>query len=1166
MLAPTLIVGLGGVGGQIVKQVCLQTSEEKRKRVKFVAIDTDVNDLRKLKDEVPQIQTIQTSAPYTVGEYLYNNTTARDTWFPTHHILMGKTPTEGAGQVRAISRLAFDTALREGRMRPLEKAIEDLYTLDGEGVQQALRVIVVASLAGGTGSGIILPASVYIKYFLEKRLKRSACVMRGFLLLPDVFFSGKGPEEINNLSCNGYASLRELDAFMRRSDNEDDDSGMFREMTLLMPDTTTGEYVDYKNAPFNFCFLFGAQNTADQDLRSFEEYKAQAASIVYAQAVSALSGRSNSNEDNTILTLCSGNGHNRFCGAGSSRMFYPKNDVVRYLADQWALKGMGEDWLAVDEDYKKYCKRQEDLQERDPSVEIMPLPEFYLQTVDGKAEANAFFARIQNNCTVQTTDDDGRKGNWVKYLEELVGAIDAAIGRQGDFNELNSIVSNDIGPLENAGMENVEQLRNSLYEHLIDLAKHARGCANLAAADVINNVLLQDGDLTGTTDQRNLEFWLKDTKKRFLHPAAVRYFLCGLSVELDGRVKEAEECVYTLRHQKNPLVTLLDDPETSQEEGINEYAVTKTFLKLREVVDTDQVDQLVDECKKYQKLIYQDFSETTRLLVLQETQRMVQRLLDGFHMFFDTLRTCLEKTARERADLHSKYNNGEGHAAYYVCADAFCLDALAAQTEYMSGNANGPMGAAIFRGTKKVSLGKNKLNSKDFLALYEQEIMPFWVESVRQKHGAMLETNVIDALRKEAELYLGEDSTDSDRWMYCRDKLLVTAKLAEPFIEKPMGEQYHPIAVCCYSKDLREKYADFLNRTLSDEGGIAEAGIGDDEIIFYHAIYGIRATDLAQFSPAVESGTFKRRAGSYFAAYKNRVRHLGPVLSKNNDVTPHLDRNWHLAKYMPDLNDDVHEQEIKRVYRAMVWGLVSGNIKFNLADRLYVPESNDNRDFIVPSKEGDAAKDNPCDKLSELLDALAVNPPQVTRILHSLDTQVANELRDRKRFGETLLARRLKWHDPAAVQQAGDGSNCFRISEFAPETDASIFDILYWVKYSTPVDDYSVARMNLLRDSILELLEYYVSRFVEESAVKSAYAMVMVDQLRQFVDNLMAEDGELPANRILDDTVGMVTSALTCRFREEYLMDSPELEQTVLFVENEIKKIRDKQRKNPFAG
>ncbi len=1166
MLAPTLIVGLGGVGGQIVKQVCLQTSEKKRKRVKFVAIDTDVNDLRKLEDEVPQIETIQTSAPYTVGEYLYNNTTARDTWFPTHHILMGKTPTEGAGQVRAISRLAFDTALREGRMRPLEKAIEDLYTLDGEGVQQALRVIVVASLAGGTGSGIILPAAVYIKNFLEKRLKRSACVMRGFLLLPDVFFSGKGLEEINNLSCNGYASLRELDAFMRRSDNEDDDSGMFREMTLLMPDTTTGEYVDYKNAPFNFCFLFGAQNTADQDLRSFEEYKAQAASIVYAQAVSALSGRSNSNEDNTILTLCSGNGHNRFCGAGSSRLFYPQKDVVRYLADQWALKGMGEDWLAVDEEYKKYRKRQEERQERDPSVEIMPLPEFYLQTVDGKAEGSAFFARIQNDCTTPETAEAARTGNWILYLEQLDQTIQTAIDRQSDFNERMNTVRSSLELLAKAELDDVERLRNKMYEDLIDLARHARSCAGLAATDVENNVLLLEGDLTETQDKRNLEYWLKDTKKRFLHPVSVRYFLCGLALELEARVADAKTTVQNLKKKQNPLTSLLDDPDTVQEEGITDYAVTKTFLKLREIVDTDQVDLLVEGSKNYQNLIAQEFTQTTRQLVLEKAQTLVQRLLDGFDMFFDTLRECMQKTARESADLHSKYTNGEGHAAYFVCSDPFCLDALAAQTEYSSGNINGPMGAAVFRNTKKLCMSKNKLNSRDFLDLYEQEIMPFWVESVRQKHGAMLETTVIDALYKEAELYLGEDSTDSDKWMYCRDKLLVTAKLAEPFIEKPMGEQYHPIAVCCYSKDLREKYPDFLNRTLSDEGGIAEEGIGSDEIIFYHAIYGIRATDLAQFSPAVESGTFKRRAGSYFAAYKERVRHLGPVLSKNNDVTPHLDRNWHLAKYMPDLNDEVHEQEIKRVYRAMVWGLVSGNIKFNLADRLYVPESNDNRDFIVPSKEGDAAKDNPCDKLSELLDALAVNPPQVTRILHSLDTQVANELRDRKRFGETLLARRLKWHDPAAVQQAGDGSNCFRISEFAPETDASIFDILYWVKYSTPVDDYSVARMNLLRDSILELLEYYVSRFVEESAVKSAYAMVMVDQLRQFVDNLMAEDGELPANRILDDTVGMVTSALTCRFREEYLMDSPELEQTVLFVENEIKKIRDKQRKNPFAG
>ena len=35
--------------------------------------------------------TIQTSAPYSVGEYLNNNHYARDVWFPTHHILNAKT-------------------------------------------------------------------------------------------------------------------------------------------------------------------------------------------------------------------------------------------------------------------------------------------------------------------------------------------------------------------------------------------------------------------------------------------------------------------------------------------------------------------------------------------------------------------------------------------------------------------------------------------------------------------------------------------------------------------------------------------------------------------------------------------------------------------------------------------------------------------------------------------------------------------------------------------------------------------------------------------------------------------------------------------------------------------------------------------------------------------
>ena len=157
MNAPTLIVGLGGKGSDVALRVSQMVSEEERRRIGFAVFDTDVNELRKIKEKNSFVHTIQTSTKLSVGEYLDIDTHARDTWFPVNAILNSKTLTEGAGQVRAVSRMAFETAIRAGKMEELHQAIESLYKLEGDEYQQALRVIIVSSLAGGTGSGLILP-------------------------------------------------------------------------------------------------------------------------------------------------------------------------------------------------------------------------------------------------------------------------------------------------------------------------------------------------------------------------------------------------------------------------------------------------------------------------------------------------------------------------------------------------------------------------------------------------------------------------------------------------------------------------------------------------------------------------------------------------------------------------------------------------------------------------------------------------------------------------------------------------------------------------------------------------------------------------------------------------------------------------------------------------
>lgn len=95
-----------------------------------------------------------------------------DTWFPVNAILNSKTLTEGAGQVRAISRLAFDTAIRAGKLEQLHEAIQDLYKVEEGQSEQALRVIIVSSLAGGTGSGLILPVALYIKNYLATQFRQ----------------------------------------------------------------------------------------------------------------------------------------------------------------------------------------------------------------------------------------------------------------------------------------------------------------------------------------------------------------------------------------------------------------------------------------------------------------------------------------------------------------------------------------------------------------------------------------------------------------------------------------------------------------------------------------------------------------------------------------------------------------------------------------------------------------------------------------------------------------------------------------------------------------------------------------------------------------------------------------------------------------------------------
>ena len=219
--------------------------------------------------------------------------------------------------MRSISRLALETVIRAGKMEPLHEAIQDLYKVEEDKVEQALRVVIVSSLAGGTGSGLILPIALYIRNYLATHYRQSANITRGFFILPEVFYEViPGTAERNNLRANAYATLRELDAFLMKGDKTLPPK-YENTVRIEFPRVASEGYEEYDVRPYDFCFLFDAQNAEGGKLNSFDQYLDHAANCIYAQSIGPMNKRSNSSEDNTIRKLAKERGRNRYAGAGA---------------------------------------------------------------------------------------------------------------------------------------------------------------------------------------------------------------------------------------------------------------------------------------------------------------------------------------------------------------------------------------------------------------------------------------------------------------------------------------------------------------------------------------------------------------------------------------------------------------------------------------------------------------------------------------------------------------------------------------------------------------------------------------------------------------------------------------------------------------------------------
>ncbi len=239
-LRPTLFVALGGTGKEIVLRLRRRILQNdwgtaghiRRLRdigefpiASFIYFDTDTTEAVET-DRAQRSDPLSRAVAFKDAERLQHGVDVMRymreldsyphirSWLPDGDLASINTE-KGAGQVRSIARLLFfdqfsrfQHMVREQGNAVLNNIGRQQQLADlGLDIEHELRVVVIASAAGGTGSGSFIDAGLAIRSMRDPKPAQVDLV----LLLPGGF-RGAGLQRVN---ANSYAALMELEHVMR---------------------------------------------------------------------------------------------------------------------------------------------------------------------------------------------------------------------------------------------------------------------------------------------------------------------------------------------------------------------------------------------------------------------------------------------------------------------------------------------------------------------------------------------------------------------------------------------------------------------------------------------------------------------------------------------------------------------------------------------------------------------------------------------------------------------------------------------------------------------------------------------------------------------------------------------------------------------------------------
>ena len=1122
--APTLFIGVGGTGCDIVKQVAEMCRPGETDNVNFVCLDTNVNDLLNVARSDAKIHYVQTSNTQTVGDYLAYDTDALKNWFPKNAVIYDKTVSEGAGQVRAISRLALNATIKTNKIKPLYDAIDELFRKDGKELKQALRIVMVSTSSGGTGSGIILPLAMYIRDHISSKYPNTSLIVRSLILLPETLDSViDSSVERDSQRRNAYATIKEINAFMMKGSgflDVENDLKRYSDLHIDFPIPGTDDSKSLGILPFDFCFLMDGQDAEDTTLVSIGQYKRQAAQALYEQNIGPMQKNAFSVEDNIIKEMSNpGNyGRNRFGAIGASTLSYPYERISDYVAYTWAADAVGGEgeagkWSRYDKAYE--LKRAEGRKKGLAQSEMPKLAEVYVEQMD----------TLSDNFTkdLRSRYLSDAKRRIAEYFKNLDAEVIKNLNKNTEVRNAvagANFLRSAIDYKENAerrgqATANLSKLR--AYEAA--MRTHAKKVSESAAEAIFRN----ETKTVNAKEPYALETLMKNAYKEICHPNAMRYMLYSVQTDLKKRINDTEQvrnsCVKRL-DAFSPNADLADKYNVRYSKEIQANIDAMCAAEKDDPTFGDKMrhyeeiyDQLNENFPAYYNAITKYGEAEAKLVTYQVGLEYVNDLCEMFEKFFGTFKEKVEALYRKQDDLVDELAFRKGDSTFHICASRELLEELALSTKNQGSEGallDSDVNGEIFDGIRKNVEFQREIRSMEVVEedrrvdIFDDVLVEYFKNDVRAK-CPHLDMNIIEAIAFENRLLSrlkmrkfsddGEKVFDKvskeDNERHILEVIAMGARLAAPSVQRMRNVESREIRLCAYNKSLQEmrnyRVGDLLPKSNAVES------ISKYEIRFFNALYNLTPDKLNKFAAPQNTETTRKKGGLYYNAYNSYGKDIGPDSTKGAKISSHIDKRWDNIAVMPALDFGHQEREMLRIHQAMIYGLLYEALqrkKLSAAapdKRVYKYQNSDER-YVTLS----VSNNTPCDEFYEIVDSLYISPFIVSDVEVIKAQKSYKDRMHHANFENTEFKKAL---DKFVIEESRDGY------EVPAGERSSLFEIPVFYYASLPNNKRFTGELNAIVDAIVKTLEDELTAWEPKDDVKFLLCRLLEEQYDILVAN-----------------------------------------------------------------